>query len=135
MSAEPMTNLNGWHWVEWRNTLEPELFRDGQIRDLDGDWIRPSPTRKIGPRIPEPKELKATELELAKLRNRVDDLDKTLDETREERDRLRAALSEARQFIANGIEFGFITVLCDEIDRLRKEVMRLKAIISPESAG
>ena len=28
-----------------------------------------------------------------------------------------------------------VTVLCDEIDRLRNEVMRLNAIISPESAG
>ena len=29
-------------------------------------------------------------------------------EAARERDRLRAALSEARQFIANGIEFGYI---------------------------
>ena len=88
--------LNGWFWVEWRNTLEPELFRDGRIRDLDGDWIMPAPTRKIGPRIPEPKELKATELELAKLRILVDNLDKTLDETREERDRLWAEVERLR---------------------------------------
>ena len=110
MSAE----LNGWYWVEWRGTVEPELFREGRIRDLDGDWIRPSPTRKIGPRIPEPKELKATELELAKLRNRVDDLDKTLDETREERDRLRAEverlrLKEWRFFDAGDGDFWAVT--------------------------
>jgi len=92
MSAE----LNGWYWVEWRGTLEPELFRDGQIRDLNGDLVYPSLTRNIGPRIPEPKELKATELRLAKLQNLVDDLDKTLDETREERDRLRAEVERLR---------------------------------------
>ena len=88
--------LDGWYWVEWRGTLEPELFRDGRIQDHDGDWIMPAPTRKIGPRIPEPKELKATELELAKLRNLVDDLEKTLAETREERDRLRAEVERLK---------------------------------------
>jgi len=92
MSAE----LDGWHWVEWRNTLEPELFKDGRIRDLDGDWLMPAPTRKIGPRIPTPEELKATELKLAKLRNLADDLEKTLAETREERDRLRAEVERLR---------------------------------------
>jgi hypothetical protein len=40
--------------------------------------------------------MQATELELAKLRNRVDDLDKTLDETREERDRLRAEVERLK---------------------------------------
>jgi len=97
--------LDGWFWVEWRGTLEPELFRDGRIRDLDGDWLMPAPTRKIGPRIPEPEELKATELELAKLRILVDNLDKTLAETREERDRLRAEVERMRPKEKSGWRF------------------------------
>ena len=101
--SDTLTNLNGWYWVEWRGTLEPELFRDGRIYDHDGDWIIPAPTRKIGPRIPEPEELKATELELAKLRNRVDDLDKTLAETQDERDRLRTAIRETDHEICQTI--------------------------------
>jgi len=90
MSAE----LNGWYWTKDCDSDPWRLTRFKRGLDRQGD------TRKwyavIGPRIPEPEELKATELELAKLRNRVDDLDKTLDETREERNRLRAEVERLR---------------------------------------
>ena len=128
--------LNGWYWVEWRNTLEPELFRDGRIQDHDGDWIMPSPTRKIGPRLPGPEEMKATELELAKLRNRVDDLHATFIETQEERDRLRADNAKyldmiqkmywTAGLISDGDELEAVKRLREERDRLRAEVERLR---------
>ena len=128
--------LNGWYWVEWRNTLEPELFRDGRIQDHDGDWIMPSPTRKIGPRLPGPEEMKATELELAKLRNRVDDLHATFIETQEERDRLRADNAKyldmiqkmywTAGLISDGDELEAVKRLREERDRLRAEVERMR---------
>ena len=134
--SDTLTNLNGWYWVEWRGTLEPELFRDGRIQDHDGDWIMPAPTRKIGPRIPEPEELKATELELAKLRNRVDDLYRTLSETQDERDRLQAENAKyldmiqkmywTAGLISDGDELEAVKRLREERNRLRAEVERLR---------
>jgi len=80
--------LNGWYWTKdcdndpWRLTrFKRGIDRQGDTRQ----WYA-----VIGPQVPTPAEMQATELKLAKLQNLVDDLDETLSETREERDRLRA---------------------------------------------
>ena len=99
MSAEPMTNLNGRFWVKWfpDSCWAIRRFVNGKAQIRVAGEMCGIPCRDyhaIGPRIPTPADMQATELELAKLRNLADDLDKTFIDTREERDRLRTALRE-----------------------------------------
>jgi hypothetical protein len=99
MSAE----LNGWYWTKDCDNDPWRLTRFKRGLDRQGD------TRKwyatIGPQVPTPAEMQATELELAKRQNRVDDLDKTLAETREERDRLRAEVERLQPKEKGGWRF------------------------------
>jgi hypothetical protein len=65
----------------------------------------------------------------AKMEAAITEAEETIARLTRERDGARAALENAKRFIENGIEFGFITMPDDPIDPAHKTLPMIRAAL------